>query len=152
MALDVLLSGKLIRDPTTKTGPSGKPYTTALVRVAVGTKGEESHMVSVIAFQEEGERLGRLRGGDAVSVAGSAKPTVWTKDGEPRPGLDVVATAILTAYDARKRRGDTDTAPNPARRSAGNGGRSERYSGRQAPGQGYGAGDDGIPFDDPIGF
>lgn len=150
--LEVLISGKLLRDPQTRTGPSGKPYSTAMVRASVGSKGEESAVVSVIAFQEEGEKLGRLRAGDAVSVAGSAKPTVWTKDGEARAGLDVVATAILTAYDARKRRGDTESAPNPARRSAGNGGRSEQRSGRQAPGQGYGAGYDGVPFDDPIGF
>ncbi len=31
--LSVLISGKLVRDPQTRTGRSGKPYTTALVAV-----------------------------------------------------------------------------------------------------------------------
>lgn len=128
--LEVLISGKLLRDPTTKTGPSGKSYTTALVRVPMG-KGEDSHVVvaSVIAFQDQGEKLGRLRAGDAVSVSGSAKLNVWQKDGETRPGLDVTATGILSAYETRKRKG-TGESTGSTRAKAGDGG----------------------PFDDPIGF
>lgn len=138
--MEILIAGRLLRDPATKTGPSGKPYTTALVKTPMGTKGEESIVVSVIAFEGEAERLGRLRAGDAVSVAGSAKVKTWEKDGEVRPGMDVVASSILTAYDARKRRGSEDAAPNPARRSAGNGGRAGPRS------------DDWAPYDDPLNF
>jgi hypothetical protein len=69
--LELLISGKLLRDPQARTGQSGKPFTTALVRVP--TEREESALANVIAFGETGERLARLRAGDSVSLAGSAK-------------------------------------------------------------------------------
>lgn len=106
--LEVLISGRLLRDPQTRTGKSGQSFTTALVRVSVGQGGEESLIASVIAFQGEAEKLARLRAGDALSVSGSAKCSTWQKDGEARTGLDVTATGILSAYETRKRRGATE--------------------------------------------
>jgi single-strand DNA-binding protein len=103
--LDVLIGGRLVRDPQVRTGQGGKSFTTALVRVPVG-QGEESLLASVIAFQAVAERLARLRAGDAVSLTGSARLSSWEKDGETHHGLAVTASALLTAYDARKRRGD----------------------------------------------
>jgi hypothetical protein len=58
----------------------------------------------VFTFQEVSERLGRLKAGDAVSLAGSARLSSWEKDGEARHGLSVTATAILSAWDAKRRR------------------------------------------------
>ena len=110
--LDVLVSGKLVRDPVTRTGQSGKPFTTGLLRVDVGE--EEQMLVSVIAFQEAGEKLGRLKSGDAVSVAGSAKLSSWEKDGETRHGLSVTASSVLSAYDVRRRRGSEGAKDKPA--------------------------------------
>lgn len=109
--LEVLLSGKLLRDPQTRTGQSGKPFTTALVRVP--TEREESILVNVIAFQEAGGKLAKLKAGDAVNMAGSGKLSAWEKDGETHHGLSVTASAILSAWDVKKRRGDTDTASAP---------------------------------------
>jgi single-stranded DNA-binding protein len=107
--LDVLLSGKLIKDPVIRTGASGRSFTTALVRCDTGE--EESTLVSVIAFQEAGEKLGRLKSGDGVSIAGSAKLSSWVKDGETKYGLSVTASAVLSAYDVRKRRGGDEKKP-----------------------------------------
>lgn len=101
--LEVLLTGKLFRDPKPGRTKTDKPMCSALVRVAMG---EESIMASVLCFEDAAERLGRLKVGDAVSVAGTAKIGTWERDGEVRPSLDVVATAILTVHDAKKRRGD----------------------------------------------
>jgi single-stranded DNA-binding protein len=150
--LEVLISGKLLRDPQTRTGPSGKPFCTALVRVPV--EKEDSIAVSIIAFQDVAERLGRLRAGDAVSVSGSAKPSTWEKAGETHHGLSVTAAAILSAYDARKRRGDTDTAGQGAARPTGREsaggtratpGRTDRHDDQGGPG-------DDQPFNDQIPF
>jgi len=115
--LDVLVSGKLIREPVTRTGQSGKPFTTALVRCDVGE--EEQMLVSVIAFQEAGEKLGRLRAGDAIAIAGSAKLSSWEKDGETKHGLSVTASAVLSAYDVRKRRGNETAKDKPAAQAPG---------------------------------
>jgi single-stranded DNA-binding protein len=68
-------------------------------------EGGDSILASVIAFSETATRVQALTDGDAVSIAGSAKLTHWTdKEGEIRVGLDVVATSVLTAYAARKKR------------------------------------------------
>ena len=137
--LEVLISGKLIRDPTTKIGPSGKPY--ALALVLVPTEHEENLVASVIAFGDVAERLGRLKAGDAVSLAGSAKLSTWEKGGERHHGLNVTAAAILSAYDVRKRHG----AGEGSSRNAGGRRQIERRSESIPP-------DDETPFDDPIGF
>ena len=113
--LDVLVSGKLFRDPQVRMGQSGKPFTTALIRVPV-ENGEESMLVSTIAFGEVGEKLGQLKSGDAVSLAGSAKLSSWEKDGELKHGLSVTASAILSVHDARKRR--ETKGPSTSSRSA----------------------------------
>ena len=67
----------------------------------------------MIAFSETATRVQALTDGDAVSIAGSAKLTHWTgREGEIRVGLDVVATAVLTPYTARKKRGERDKVSN----------------------------------------
>lgn len=110
--LDVLVSGRLVRDPQTRVGQSGKPFTTCLLRVDTGE--EEQMLVSVIAFQEAAEKLARLKAGDAVAVAGSAKLSSWEKDGETRHGLSVTASAVLSAYDVKRRRSSEATKDKPA--------------------------------------
>jgi single-stranded DNA-binding protein len=68
--LEVLISGRLIRDPQTRQGKSGQSFTTALVRVPVD-KGEDSVVASVIAFQ--GEAVRRGGSGSAMRSASLAR-------------------------------------------------------------------------------
>jgi single-stranded DNA-binding protein len=74
--IDSLITGKLIRDPALKTGASGKPYCNFLLSVPTGDA--EPVIVSGIAFADVAERIGRLNKGDALSVAGSLKPSEWS--------------------------------------------------------------------------
>ena len=104
--IDALVTGTLIRDPQTRTGPSGKPNTNFLLSVPVG--GESPVIVSGIAFADVAKKIGRLRKGDALAVVGSSlKPSTWTDraSGEERHGLNVTVQACLSAYDVKKRRG-----------------------------------------------
>jgi single-stranded DNA-binding protein len=99
---DVLLSGRLVKDPQTRTGASGKPFTTALL--ICPTEGNASMLASLIGFGEAAARLGRLCKGDAVSVNGRATLRTWEGKDGPRTGLSITVSDVLTAYGVAKRR------------------------------------------------
>lgn len=102
MSLSVLSQGQLTADPVRRESKSGKPFVTVQIRVATEA---ENVLLSVICFDTTAcDKLARLRKGDSVAVTGRAKPTAWEKNGEQRNGLSVVASGVLTAYEAGKRR------------------------------------------------
>ena len=118
--IDALISGKLYGQPTERTSKTGKPFALAKVRAAGGDG--ESLFVNVIAFDTAPcTALLALGDGDSVALSGSLTPKVWTdKEGNARPGLDLVAHQVLTAYHVtRKRRAvqpqgqPQDSAPPP---------------------------------------
>lgn len=99
---DVLIRGKLVKDPQVRMGKSDKQFTTGGLIVR---DGDMSLFVSVIAFGSEGERLGALSKGEALSVAGQARMTEWEgSDGSMRRGMSVTVSKILTLADAKRER------------------------------------------------
>ncbi len=137
--IDALVTGKLIRDPSTKTGASGKPFVSFLLSVHIGD--EDSVVVSGIAFNDAAERIGRLGKGDSLAVTGSLKPTNWQdkETGEERHGLNITVSACLSPYDVRKRRSAGEVSENPKPRP--------QAAGQREP---VHAEDDG--FDDDLSF
>lgn len=107
--LDALISGKLIRDPITREGASGKPFCSFLLSVHTGD--EQPVIVSGIAFGDIAERIDKLKKGDALAVIGMLKPSSWTDKttGETKNGLSVTVSACLSVYDVTKRRKKSDT-------------------------------------------
>ncbi len=112
---DVLVRGSLAKDPQVRMGKSGKPFTTGALIVR---DGDTSLLVSLIAFGSEGERLGTMAKGEALSVAGIAKMTEWTgNDGTLQRGMSVTASKVLTLADAKrevKKKVGGPAAPNGA--------------------------------------
>ena len=102
--IDALISGKLYGQPTERTSKTGKPFALAKVRAAGGDG--ESLFVNVIAFDTAPcTALLALGDGDSVALSGSLTPKVWTdKEGNARPGLDMVAHHVLTAYHVTRKR------------------------------------------------
>lgn len=102
--IDALISGKLYGQPTERTSKTGKPFALAKVRAAGGDG--ESLFVNVIAFDAAPcTTLLALGDGDSVAISGSLTPKVWTdKEGNARPGLDLVAHQVLTAYHVTRKR------------------------------------------------
>jgi single-stranded DNA-binding protein len=54
--------------------------------------------------------MAKLQKGDAVSVTGTLKPTTWSDKttGETKTGLNVTVSTVLSVYDVKKHRVDTD--------------------------------------------
>ncbi|WP_080404117.1 single-stranded DNA-binding protein [Burkholderia ubonensis] len=102
--LDALASGKLYGKPGERTGPSGRPFVTAKMRVSVGDG--DALFVNVIAFANDARAvLLALDDGDSVALAGTLTPKVWTdRNGDAKPALDMVAHAVLTAYHVKRKR------------------------------------------------
>lgn len=74
MALDVLAHGRLVKAPERRTGASGKPFATA--QIAVATDGDDSALVSLIAFRREVvTALLALDVGDSVALAAGRSST-----------------------------------------------------------------------------
>lgn len=102
--IDALIAGKLYGVPKQGTGKNGNTYTTAKVRVAAGSG--DMLLCGVIAFDEKAQAgLLALADGDSVALSGALTPKVYqARDGEHRPGLDMVAQVVTTAYHVRHKR------------------------------------------------
>lgn len=102
--IDGLIGGKLYGTAQQRTGQSGKVFVTAKVRAAASDG--ESLFVNVVAFAPVvQDALLSLGDGDTVALAGTLTPKAWTdKHGDARPGLDMVAAAVLSAYHVQRRR------------------------------------------------
>ncbi|MFZ2170549.1 MAG: single-stranded DNA-binding protein [Methylococcaceae bacterium] len=108
--IDALISGKLIKDPATKTGPSGKPFTQFLLSCHIGE--ESPVIVAGICFAEVAGRVALLKKGDSLVVVGSLKPSEWVDKvtNEIKHGLSITANNALSVYDIKKRKPQTEAA------------------------------------------
>ena len=109
--LSAIISGSIVTEPKSGTSKSGTVWSNAVVRCPCGqnreTGDQESAFVQVAAFGDEAAKLARLGKGNSVSASGALKPTVYQKDGQERHGLSMTAAGILTAYQLKKRRGES---------------------------------------------
>jgi single-stranded DNA-binding protein len=114
--IEALVSGKVYGRPEQRVGNnSGKPFVTAKVRAA--TASGEMLFVNVLAFDAQAQAvLLALSDGDAVSLAGTLTPKVWTdRDGQPRPAVDLIASQVLTVYQVKRKRESANAAERPPR-------------------------------------
>jgi hypothetical protein len=102
--IDALISGKLIKDTSLRTGQSGNNFAQFLLSVHIGE--EQPIVVSGIAFGAVAEKIALLKKGDSLSVIGSLKPTEWIDKttNETRHGLSVTVNNSLSPYDIKKRK------------------------------------------------
>ena len=102
--IDALIAGKVYGQPQSRNDAKGRPY--SLGKVRASTSSGESLFVSVIAFGEAARAFMALEDGDSVALAGSITPRAWADKqiGEPRPGLDMQAQQVLSAYHLKKKR------------------------------------------------
>lgn len=96
--IEALIAGHLMGDASRRVDKAGRTFIVA--RVLARNRADEEFIVNVIAFDETPcAALLALADGDAVSVAGSLTPKVWTdKQGLVRPSMDLVAARVLSAH------------------------------------------------------
>jgi single-stranded DNA-binding protein len=99
-----LISGKLYGAPTERTAKNGNTYVTAKVRAP--TRDGEAQFVNIVAFSGPAvAALLALEDGDAVALTGEMTAKGYTsKDGEPKPSLELLAHQALTTYQVQQKR------------------------------------------------
>lgn len=102
--IDALIGGTLHATAEQKTGQTGKPFVVCKVRTPM--QSGEAVFVNVICFDKAaGAALLALHAGEPVHIAGTLTPKVWKPpQGEPRPVLDMQASAVLTTYAVQRKR------------------------------------------------
>lgn len=102
--LDALVGGTVQGTPQRRPGKAETTFVTARVRALAGDN-DTVVLVNVIVFDEAaGSALLALADGDAVSLAGSITPKVWTdKQGIARPAIDMVAQQVMSPYQLQQR-------------------------------------------------
>ncbi len=102
--IEGLVSGHLVGLAETRQGKNGSAFT--LAKIKTSTADPDNIIVNVITFSTEASiALIALDDGDALTLSGSLTPKVWTdKQGNTRPALDMIATQVLTAYHANRKR------------------------------------------------
>ncbi len=112
--IDALIAGRVCGAPVSRTSATGKPFATAKVRAP--TRNGEALFVNVIAFAQAAvAALLALADGDTVALVGELTPTAWTdKEGKARPGLDLLAHAVLSEYHVARKRKAVREADEPA--------------------------------------
>ena len=159
--IDALICGRLYGKPVEKLSKAGKPYFTARVRVP--TRDGEAQFVSIIAFSRTvGEALVALDDSDAVALSGELTLSAYLdKQGQPRPGAELLAHALLSEYHVQRKRAampkvtresaETSAAPMNGAAPAASGAATESAATNGA--QPLHASAQRAPdFDDPIGF
>ena len=112
-----LISGTLFRNPEQRVSKSGKPFTTATMRVK---DGDAAQFVRVTAFFESAQtELLRLSDGDSLSVQGPFKAETYVANsGETKISLSIVTDKILPLKQQPKQRQEKAPASCPRQEPA----------------------------------
>ncbi len=98
MSAFISITGRLGRDPETRTTNTGKTVCSVSMAVTDGSQSEETLWVRLTAWERQAETLGRHKKADALAVVGRLALNVWqTKEGEERRDLVVTVDQIIGA-------------------------------------------------------
>lgn len=104
MSVDILITGRVTRNPASKVGKNGNPYCNWMMQAA--DKDGDYLTASCISFKPDVLTTMQAMGeGDCVSVSGEAAISTWeAKDGTPRTGLSILVHAVVTPYHVTRKR------------------------------------------------
>jgi len=102
----VVLSGRLTRDPETRTSKSGKDFTSG--SIAVNRAWGDTNTVAfidLVAFGYTSGDFAQLRKGDYVLVHGEISVRTWETEQGKRKATSIVISAIARARAAKSSKG-----------------------------------------------
>jgi single-stranded DNA-binding protein len=113
MSFFVLITGVLSADPQQRTGSTGKPFSTAVIRVG---DGDDGFTASCIAFGDAASRLLEFSKGEPIAVSGRAKLSAWVgRDGVEHHGIALTVAQGIGLNEKREPR----RKPSGRKRAAG---------------------------------
>src|SRR6516165_3764917 len=102
MSATVLVSGKLFRDPQSKTSGSGKVYCTATIKAG---HGDDAQWWRLVTFSDSAiEELLALRDGDGIAASGSLKAELFEGRESMRVSLSLLAERVISAKRQKRER------------------------------------------------
>lgn len=113
MLNQVIIMGRLTRDPESRTTQSGEDVTSFSVACERDTAKRETDFIDIVAWRKTAEFVQRyFRKGDMIAVSGRLQIREWTdKAGAKRRNAEVVADHAYFA--ASKRQESADFSPLP---------------------------------------
>lgn len=95
MINNIVLAGNVVKDPSTRSTPSGKNVATLRLAVNNPLNDKEVLFIDVDSWEKQAEFVGKfVKKGSAVSVVGRLKMDEWEKNGEKQSKYLVVADRI----------------------------------------------------------
>ena len=95
MLNNIVLAGNVVKDPTTRSTPTGKNVATLRLAVNNPLNDKEVLFIDVDSWDKQAEFVGKfVKKGSAVSVVGRLKMDEWMKEGEKQSKYLVVADRI----------------------------------------------------------
>lgn len=95
MINNIVLAGNVVKDPSTRSTPTGKNVATLRLAVNNPLNDKEVLFIDVDSWDKQAEFVGKfVKKGSAVSVVGRLKMDEWMKEGEKQSKYLVVADRI----------------------------------------------------------
>jgi single-strand DNA-binding protein len=106
MINNIVLAGNVVKDPNSRTIPSGKNVSTIRLAVNNPLNDKEVLFIDVETWDKQQEFVSKfVKKGSSVSVIGRLKLDEWTKDGNKQSKYFVVADRV-NFVGSKKKEGD----------------------------------------------
>jgi hypothetical protein len=107
MSVYAHFTGQILRAPSERKSSAGNRYAFVLLLVGTGTTGQ---LVNCNVFEPFVDGVLQLRQGESLSVTGTLTVSVYEKNGEHRPSLSLMVSAILSGRKQVRQGRTTGTA------------------------------------------
>ena len=108
MINNIVLAGNVVKDPSSRTTPSGKNVTTIRLAVNNPLNDKEVLFIDVESWDKQAEFINKfVKKGSSVSAVGRLKLDEWTKDGNKQSKYFIVADKVNFIGNKKK---DAETA------------------------------------------